>query len=416
MAEATLAQTLFFLATIFLATLLLGTLLVRARIPVILSALFVGIGIHYLPQAALLKTPVYQTIFSFLSNLGVLFLLFYIGLQIDVKKIHTMSSDIVTLTLLNTIIPFIFGMAAMLLFGYGWMIAFVIGMTRMPTAEAVIVPILDEFKLIKTRIGTFIVGAGVLDDVIEVFLVAFVSVWIGIRAGEESGSDEIIILTFGVIAFLLFFWIMYRYFYRVFNRVIPQNAASLLILSLMILFVFGAFSEKSEIGMVVGAIFAGIIIKPMLADIHPAGDTIQKIISLLSYGFFGILFFFWIGYNIDMAGFIKEPMLAIVLYLAGTLGKLLGAMLMVPLKKMTFKEALITGIGLDARLTTEIIVAQLLFSASIIDTHLFTALVAASSFTALTVPLLFALLVRYFGKDMQYHYYTTNNVKYKGRR
>jgi len=401
MGETELGQTLFFLAAIFLSTLIVGTILVRARIPMILSALFVGIGIHYLPQASLLKTPVYQTIFSFLSDLGVLFLLFYIGLQIDVKKMRTMSSDIVTLTVLNTVIPFIFGMAAMLLFGYGWMIAFVIGMTRMPTAEAVIVPILDEFKMIKTKIGTFIVGAGVLDDIIEVFLVAFVSVWIGIRAGEESGSDEIIILTFGVIAFLLFSWIMYRYFFPLFRRIIPQNAASLLILSLMILFIFGTFSEKTEIGMVVGAIFAGIVIKPILTHTHPAGETIQKIVSLLSYGFFGILFFFWIGFNIDMAGFMKEPMLAIVLYLAGTLGKLLGAMLMVPLKKMTFKEALITGVGLDARLTTEIIVAQLLFSANIIDTHLFTALVAASSFTALTVPLLFSLLVRWFGKDIQ---------------
>lgn len=391
----------FFLAIIFFLTLTIGTLLARLRIPVILSALFVGIGIHYFPDATLLKTPAYQTIFDFLSDLGVLFLLFYIGLQIEIKKMRQMSGDIVLLTVLNTVIPFIFGMVAMLLFGYGWLIAFVIGMTRMPTAEAVIVPILDEFRMIKSRIGTFIIGAGVLDDVIEVFLVAFVSVWIGIRAGEATGGGEITILVFGVTAFLLFSWIMFRYFYPVFGRIIPKNGTSLLILSLMILFMFGTFGEKTEIGMVVGAIFAGIVLKPILNRIQPAGNTINKIVSLVSYGFFGILFFFWIGFNIDMAGFLKEPLLAIVLYLAGTLGKLFGAMLMVPLKKMRFKEALVTGVGLDARLTTEIIVAQLLFSSHIIDTHLFTALVAASSFTALTVPLLFSLLIRYFGEEIK---------------
>ncbi len=403
MDETQLGQTLFFLASIFLMTLFLGTILSRARIPVILSALFVGIGIHYLPlpQIALLKTPAYQTIFSFLSDLGVLFLLFYIGLQIEVKKMRQLSGDIVTLTILNTIIPFVFGMTAMLLFGYGWLIAFVIGMTRMPTAEAVIVPILDEFKMIKTKIGTYIIGAGVLDDVIEVFLVAFVSVWIGIRTGEATGSNEIVILTFGVLAFLIFSWIMYRYFFPITRRIIPKNSASLLILSLMILFIFGTFSEKTEIGMVVGAIFAGIVLKPILAGIQPAGKSVQKTISLLSYGFFGILFFFWIGFNIDLAGFLKEPLLAVVLYLAGTLGKLAGVMLMVPLKKLTFHEALLTGIGLDARLTTEIIVAQLLFSSGIINTHLFTALVAASSFTALTVPLIFTFLVHLYGKEIQ---------------
>jgi Ca2+-transporting ATPase len=74
-------------------------------------------------------------------------------------------------------------------------------------------------------------------------------------------------------------------------------------------------------------------------------------------------------------------------------------MLMVPMKKMGLKEAVIVGVGLDARLTTEIIVAQLLYSAAIIDQKLFTALVAASSFTAITVPLLFSLLIRFWGEE-----------------
>ncbi len=112
-----------------------------------------------------------------------LFLLFYIGLQIDLKEMRDQSGDILWLTALNTVVPFLMGMAVMLGLGYGWLIAFVIGLTRMPTAEAVIVPILDEFKLIHTRVGEFIIGAGVLDDVIEVFMVALVSVWIGQKAG-----------------------------------------------------------------------------------------------------------------------------------------------------------------------------------------------------------------------------------------
>jgi len=97
---------------------------------------------------------------------------------------------------------------------------------------------------------------------------------------------------------------------------------------------------------------------------------------------------------------LKEPLLAIVLYLAGTFGKLFGVLLMVPMKKLRLKEAVIIGVGLDARLTTEIIVAQLLFSAAIIDLKLFTALVAASSFTAITVPLLFSLLIRFWGEEV----------------
>ena len=73
---------------------------------------------------------------------------------------------------------------------------------------------------------------------------------------------------------------------------------------------------------------------------------------------------------------------------------------MVTMKKLSVREAWIVGIGLDARLTTEIIVAQLLFNAGLIDVHLFTALVEAASFTANTVPLGFALLVRRWGEQL----------------
>ena len=49
-------------------------------------------------------------------------------------------------------------------------------------------PILDEFDLIRTRVGRFIVGAGVLDDIIEAFMVAFVSIWIGESVAARVGT------------------------------------------------------------------------------------------------------------------------------------------------------------------------------------------------------------------------------------
>ncbi|MBW1815825.1 MAG: hypothetical protein JRJ60_01555 [Deltaproteobacteria bacterium] len=53
------------------------------------------------------------------------------------------SGDIIWHTVLNTTVPFLMGVGVMLALGYGWLLAFVIGLTRMPTAEAVIVPILN---------------------------------------------------------------------------------------------------------------------------------------------------------------------------------------------------------------------------------------------------------------------------------
>ena len=401
MNEIELGELLLSLSLVFALTYALGHFLSRFRIPSILAALFVGMALSYTPFFSFIHSlVVFESTFSFLADLGVLFLLFYIGLQIELDEMKKSSTDIVWLTLLNTIVPFIFGFIAMLLYGYGWAIALVIGMTRMPTAEAVIVPILDEFKMIKTRVGTFIIGAGVLDDIIEVILVGIVSIWIGSKTGDSHGG--VIGLLVGIFTFILFSWIFYKAMPFIMKKWNPKNLSALMIFSLVILFGFGGFGEYVELGMVVGAITAGVIMRPLFEKEERKGELLTSTTQTLSYGFFGVIFFFWIGFNADMEGFLHEPLLAIILYLVGTLGKLFGVLLMVPMKKMRIKEAVIVGVGLDARLTTEIIVAQLLFSASIIDIQLFTALVAASSFTAITVPLIFSQLVR-FWKDEIYH-------------
>ncbi len=401
MDEIELGKLLLSLSLVFALTYALGYILSKFHIPSILAALFVGIALSYTPFSIFIHSiATVESTFSFLADLGVLFLLFYIGLQIELDEMKKSSSDIVWLTILNTIFPFLLGVSAMLLYGYGWAIALVIGMTRMPTAEAVIVPILDEFNMIKTRVGTFIIGAGVLDDIIEVILVGIVSIWIGSKTGENHGGISGLLA--GIFAFVLISWIFYRWMPRIMQKWKPENLSALMIFSLVILFGFGGFGEYVELGMVVGAIVAGVIMRPLFESEEQKGELLSKTTQTLSYGFFGVLFFFWVGFNADMAGFLREPLLAIVLYLAGTFGKLFGVLLMVPMKKMRLKEAIIVGVGLDARLTTEIIVAQLLFSASIIDLKLFTALVAASSFTAITVPLLFSLLIRFWGEEV-YH-------------
>jgi len=399
MNEIELGELLLSLSLVFALTYTLGYFLSRFRIPSILAALFVGMALSYTPFFPFIHSvAAFETTFSFLADLGVLFLLFYIGLQIELNEMKKSSSDIIWLTVLNTIFPFILGVIAMLLYGYGWAVALVIGMTRMPTAEAVIVPILDEFKMIKTRVGTFIIGAGVLDDIIEVILVGIVSIWIGSKTGQSHGG--LAGLFVGIFAFMLISWIFYRWMPRIMQKWKPENLSALMIFSLVILFGFGGFGEYVELGMVVGAITAGVIMRPLFEKEEQKGELLSKTTQTLSYGFFGVLFFFWVGFNADMEGFLQEPLLAIVLYLAGTFGKLFGVLLMVPMKKMRLKEAVIVGVGLDARLTTEIIVAQLLFSAAIIDLKLFTALVAASSFTAITVPLLFSLLIRFWGEEV----------------
>lgn len=399
MAGHQIGELLLEFALLLALTYLVAGLLERVHIPGILGALLVAMLVHYTPLGNRLLSPEFQIPLSLLAELGVLFLLFFIGLQVDPDEIRGMSGDIIWLTVLNTTLPFLFGVVVMLFLGYGWMLAFIIGLTRMPTAEAVIVPILDEFKLIRTRVGSYIIGVGVLDDVIEVILIAIVSVWIGEKADYMTGGITGVAIS--LVLFLLLSWISYRWLIPFLAGWLPRRPRNLLLLSLVILLGLGGLTEFGGLGMVVGAVIAGVVMRPTFKSMGEIGNRVTRTIQSISYGFLGLIFFMWVGLSVDLKGIVENPALTILLYLAGTLGKLIGVFIMVPMRKINFREALVVGIGLDARLTTEIIVAKLLLDASLIDTGLFTALVTAASFTAVTVPFAFAFAVGKWGEELR---------------
>lgn len=398
MTELNLGELLLDLALLLALSYLLAGLLTRIRIPGILAALLVAMAAHYTPFGDRLLSPQFSVPLGFLSQLGVLFLLFFIGMQIDPGEMRRSSGDIIRLTVLNTALPFLFGTIVMLALGYGWLLAFIIGLTRMPTAEAVIVPILDEFQLIRTRVGTFIIGAGILDDIIEVFLIAVVSIWIEEKAGVTGNGVAGILLGSGL--FVLLAWLARRFLITFLVKWLPRRPRNLMLLCMVVLFGFGGLSEYIDLGMVVGAITAGVLMRPALNGAGRVGEQVTRMVQSVSYGFLGLMFFFWVGLNADMAGILREPSLAVLLFAAAFFGKLTGVLAMVPMKKLSAREAGIIGVGLNARLTTEIIVAQLLLTAGLIDNRLFTALIAASSVSTIVVPLLFAFLVRQWGETL----------------
>lgn len=399
MMELKVGEFLLELAALFFLTYLLAGVLARIRIPTILAAMLVAMAAQFTPLGKRLLAPEFQDAFSFLADLGVMFLLFFIGLKINLKEMRRSSTDIVWLTVFNTTVPFFLGMAVMSMLGYGWMLAFVIGLTCMPTAEAVIVPILDEFKIIRTRVGELIIGAGVLDDVIEVFMISFVSIWIGQKTGEAVGSISGLVV--GSLAFVVMAWIGYRWLVQIMGRWVPRHPRYLMLLSIIVLFGFSGMSEYVGLGMIVGAIISGIIMKPEYDRLGKMGGEVERSVQSESYGFLGLVFFFWIGLNADLRGIIQEPTLAIFLFLAAFLGKLLGTFIMVPMGKISAREAWTVGIGINARLTTEIIVVQLLYKAGVIDLHLFTALLASSAVSSISVPIIFSLLLRQWGDHLK---------------
>ncbi len=386
------------LSLIFLFSFILALFLERIRIPGIIAPLLVGVIIKISSLLPSLTDSKVINCFDFLASLGVMFLLFFIGLEIDFPQMRRFSKVIIWITLFNTVFPFLFGLGIGFLFGYSLLVSFIIGLTRMPTAEAVVVPILDEFGMIRSKIGQLIIGAGTLDDMIEVFLVAFVSLIIGHK--EMNANFEFILLGLGI--FLATIYILVNYILPLFEHFLAHPRLwQLVMLALLVLFSLSFISEKFDLGLVIGAIVAGIILQPYLSQATEIGMTAFSSIRAIAYGFLGPIFFFYVGYTTDLVTLFKFPLLTLALFLAAFLGKIFGVYLLTFNQTLTKKEALAVGIGLNARLTTELIVAQLLLAAHLIDEVLYTALVAASAFSTISVPLLVSVILDKWREDLK---------------
>ena len=157
------------LAIIFLFTFFFGILLERIKIPWIFAALILGLIFAF-------KNP-YQNLtssetFNFLSWLGMFFLLFWIGFELDLGKIKKIGKFILKSTFFIILFEAFFGsLLVHFIFGYAWFISILVALSFATVGEGVLIPVLDEFKLTKTKLGQTILGIGVLDDIIEIFVI-----------------------------------------------------------------------------------------------------------------------------------------------------------------------------------------------------------------------------------------------------
>jgi len=394
-------KTLFEFALLFMAISAISLFFKRLRLPIVLAPILFGFFMRYTPLASHLQTEEFLHSLGILSNFGIIFLLFYIGMQLDFHKFKQYGKPILQLTAYSIMLPLAFGFLLIWGMGYGLFLAFIIGLTRIPVAEAIVVPILDEFGLIKTKVGQFIIGPGVLDDVVEVALITIVSVWLA-NYYSVSLSISPLVLFISILSFIIITWISYRWLLPFFGRRIDHSLHGIMIFCMAILLIFAVLAKFSKLGLVIGALTAGIAIRPWLYSLRDTSrKTIIQTIEITAYGFVGVFFFYEVGLLVEPQGILLHPFLVLGLFLAGTLGKLFSALLLVPAKSLTFKEALVVGVGLDVRMTTELIIAKMLFFANAIDTTLYTALIAAASISMITVPTFLSILLHKWGKDLK---------------
>jgi len=373
-----------FLGLIFLLILLIGRFLEKIRIPWIFSALLIGILVSiYSPLQAVTSSPT----FEFLAQLGMYFLLFVIGFEIDLKKLKKSKNFILKSTFFIIFLEAILGtLLIKFAFDYSWLVSSLVALSFATVGEAILIPILDEFKIINTKLGQSIIGIGTLDDMIEIILLILVGILVS--SGVHSISSIVITL---IALFTLFALTILLVNIKKRGKT-KFKFLSIETLFLFIISVFFLFLGIGEIAQAtpVAAILAGIGLNTFIPD-----NRIKKIkseIKALCYGFFAPIFFISVGTTIDTSYLLATPFLLLLIVLISSGSKLLGSWI-IGKKELGNKQSILLGIGLSVKFSTSIIIIKILFENNLIGSDLYSIIITSSIVFTFLVPLLFSTLI-----------------------
>jgi Kef-type K+ transport system membrane component KefB len=386
------------LAVVLLAAKIGGDIMVRLRQPEVLGELIVGIilgnlalvGIHtfhFLRQDLMLEI---------LSELGVILLLFEVGLHTTIPDMLRVGGSAFLVAVLGVIVPFFlgWGVGAYFLPQADSLVHVYLGATLTATSVGITARVLSDLKRVTTDEAKIVLGAAVIDDVLGLMVLATVS---GVIAAAEAGGRvelgaiaQVLSLSLG---FLLVAVTLGRmavpYYFRLVSML--RSEGILLATSLVMCFGFASLAGMAGLAPIVGAFTAGLILEPVhYQELSARHDdvSIEEIISPL-VNFLVPIFFVTMGSRVNLLDFVRGDILAfaLVLTLVAIIGKQVCGLGV--LKKGVDRVAV--GLGMIPRGEVGLIFASIgaslmLHGQPIIDSATYGAVVIMVVLTTLVTP------------------------------
>lgn len=364
------------LALILLFAKLMGLGTHRLGMPAVIGMLVAGILIgvlQFIPwaplQDALFSTDIMSAL-KIMSKIGVVLIMFSAGLGTDLKKLKQTGVASVVITIFGIFVPMLFGFLVAFLFDYFTPISLTnkpgaigefnllsdlfYGAILTATSVSVTVAVLKELGKLDSKVGTSIVAAAVIDDVIGIIILSVLTGFAS-GTGENTGwswfSPNAPMVVIKIVIFFIAaigLGILLRMLFNVMERKSPHNRR-VPIISLAACFLYAYFAEKIfGVADITGAYLAGILLGGTLSET----PYVESKVDQMGYLFFSPIFFANIGIaNIKMFSSINLQFLAFgaVFVVAALLGKILGCGVGAKITKFNYRESLRVGLGMMVR-------------------------------------------------------------------
>lgn len=333
-----------------------------------------------------------------MAGIGVVLLMFSAGLGTDLKELLKTGPKAFLIATAGVFLPLVCG--ALLYMGFygfapwgdnGFYEAVFIGTILTATSVSITVQTLKEMGKLKGTVGTTILSAAIIDDVIGIVVLTFV---IGFK-NPDSNPGKVILST---ILFFVFSIVVGFIIYKVFKIVDKKypHTRRIPIIALALCLAFAYIAEKYfGIADITGAYVAGII----LCSIQDSGYIAEKM-DINSYMLFGPVFFASIGLKTNISGVTGEILLfSICFVIVGLVAKIIGCGLMAKLCRFKNHDCLKIGIGMMTRGEVALIVAQKGLSVGLLTDVYFTAVILLIIVSSISAPILLKLLYSKYPGD-----------------
>jgi Na+:H+ antiporter len=402
-----LVQLLLLLGFILIAAKGAGSLSIRLGQPAVFGEILVGLllgptvlnllGLDLFRTAAtdsLLHPPLPGVVHD-LAEIGVVLLMFVAGMETDLEQMKRVGRVAFLSAAGGVVLPFLLGIAAGRWFGSPWVESIFIGTVLTATSVSISAQTLMELGAVRTREGSAILGAAVIDDVMGIIVLSMVVAFTGAGAsrGEMPGGKDIVLLCVRMVGFFVMGWMLGRRLLERITARVRRLPASQPLMAFVVLVAF-AYAVAAEVAGRVAAITGAYMAGLLFAQTR-FRDEIVRGIQPITYSLFVPVFFVDIGLQAngrEIAGSGRGILFCAVVILAAILGKIVGCGLLARLSGFDRRESLRVGIGMISRGEVGLIVAGYGLAAGVIPRDVFSMMVVMVLATTMVTPVLLRMV------------------------
>lgn len=396
------------LALILILTKLLGLGAHKIGLPAVIGMLIAGLLIGLLKY---FHSDVIDHIFfseeitdwlSVFAKIGVVLIMFSTGLCTDLKQLKSSGGASVVITLFGVVVPMALGTLTAWAFGEGeGMLGHLFyGAILTATSVSVTVAALKELGKLNTKIGTSIVAAAVIDDVIGIIILSVLTGFTS-QSGESFSAVSFLpewwenaawwLVCLKILAFFVLAVGAGLFLRKLFDRIesrYPHNRR-VPILAIGTCFIYAYVAEKIfGVADITGAYVAGIVLGGTLRET----PYVEVKADMLGYMFFSPIFFANIGLNLDFSGFSGSFALFGLCYvIVAIVGKLGGCSLAAKLCRYSGKDSFRVGCGMMVRAEVVLICTEKGISAGLVSPAVYPFVFIIIILTSVLAPLFLKL-------------------------